>query len=46
MAYQHPLLVEENLLEEVELGCLAGPFQIPPLSKFSEPSSWAGPLKE
>lgn len=28
-AYQHPLLIEENLLEEVELGYLAGPFESP-----------------
>ena len=29
-AYQHPFLIEENLLKEVELGRLAGPFESPP----------------
>ena len=33
-AYQHPLLIEENLLEEVQLGRLAGPFESPPFANF------------
>ena len=42
-AYQHPLLIEENLLEEVELGHLVSPFKSFPFPNFSDPSPWAGP---
>ncbi|XP_068743253.1 uncharacterized protein [Montipora capricornis] len=45
-AYRHPSIIEGNLLEEVELGRLAGPFESPPLSKFSDPSPRAGSQKE
>lgn len=41
-AYQHPLLIEGNLLEEVELGRLAGPFKSPPFQIFrSIPLGWS-----
>ena len=33
-------LTKENLLEEIELGCLAGPFKSSAL-EFSNPSPWA-----
>ena len=33
-AYRHPSIIEGNLLEEVELGRLAGPFESPPFPNF------------
>lgn len=33
-AKQHPHVIEENLLEEVQLGRLAGPFESPPFKNF------------
>ena len=33
-ANQHPHIIEENLLDEVQLGRLAGPFESPPFENF------------
>lgn len=33
-ALQHPLIIEENLLEEVELGRVVGPFESPPFTNL------------
>ena len=45
-ARQHPHVIEDNLLEEIQLGRLAGPFESPPICKPPSPPPWSRSKKE